>query len=354
MRIEFFRDWEIGYYIGAGTKAYLAEANDFEEKMTAYRDEFLDQDIAEIGIETINEIISRKEQMIKISDYKKNKPEILEGKSWNRKIYKSGTEIYLDGERYKLDSLKQDDVAYIKLISDFSPEMQTFTVYNEDDIEKVFNLLDRLEKRIIEATTDEGKKLIALKKEAKKLIKPIKPELIEDRYWNERFYGYKQKNEIYLDSRKYRLSNEQVAELQKYLEDKKSYKELVELIDSFEKISEVEAFIKSNTEPEEIDDEYAQFLIEKGAKVVSKQKETIVFISKEALLQILDMDERTYSNRVDDSIYEMLDLSYNVTTKKFSSGIVGTLIRNIVDTSETLADDKFNETTGILLELEDD
>ena len=66
------------------------------------------------------------------------------------------------------------------------------------------------------------------------------------------------------------------------------------------------------------------------------------------------MDENTYSNRVDDSIYEMIDFSYNVTTKKFSSGIVGALIRNIVDTSETLADDKFNETTGILLELEDD
>ena len=353
MKIKFYRDWEIGCYIDAGAKTYLVEADDFEEKMTAYRDS-LNPDRAEIGIEIINEIIARKEQMIKISEYKKNKPEILEDKSWNKKIYKGGTEIYLDGEKYKLDNLNPDDVAYIKIISDFTEEMQTVPVYSEDDAKKVFNLLDRLEKRITEATTDEGKKLVALKKEAKKLIKPIKPAIIEDSYWNGNFYGYKQKNEIYLDGRKKRLSNEEVAELQKYLEDKKNYKELVELIDSFEKVSEVEAFIRSNTEPEEIDDEYAQFLIENGAKVVSKQKETIVFISKEALLQILDMDENTYSNRVDDSIYEMMDFSYNVTTKKFSSGIVGALIRNIVDTSETLADDKFNETTGILLELEDD
>lgn len=141
---------------------------------------------------------------------KPEKPEILDRGYWNEKVY--GTErkysIYLDDEKVRISdeeakALKQyakEKAAYEELIG---------ILKEADSLERY----DKLYRMVQKKRESEEKKQAALDS----LIKPELPGFVDGKYWNKRIYGTDGKYNIYLDSKRVNISNEEAEKLEGYL-----------------------------------------------------------------------------------------------------------------------------------------
>lgn len=143
---------------------------------------------------------------------KPEKPELINGFSWNYKVYgRSGQHcIYRDGDKIAITDEQANELeAYLTAMKEYKKDIE---LIKSGEYELTKKKEKELEERV------------------KAIEKPHVPEVLKGHIWNQKIYGKKGSYTVYPDSVKTKISDEEAEEIRQYLEKKEEYKKRIEEI----------------------------------------------------------------------------------------------------------------------------
>lgn len=140
-------------------------------------------------------------------------PEIIIGHEWNGRVYgeKGRYSIYLNREKVEISDSEAEE------LKQYAADKVTYQ-----------NLSHAKDLGILEEYIEAFEEKQA---EIDKITKPVAPEKIRNKKWNETVYGKSGNQSIYINGNKIMISDSEAEEIRQYLSDRQAYDDRVELFE---------------------------------------------------------------------------------------------------------------------------